>query len=137
MVEKLMPSYEKSQYAKELLNSEYITKPNTLRDQALQTGDWLPVFLWLNSEEYNADVIHLDWVQFVDKDLAPKAGLARIALWEIRNLNMVSNIMRVVAKHTGERIVIVVGSTHKVFLEQYLSNMIGVNLVQFSEFSSE
>lgn len=137
MVEKLMPSYKKSQYAKELLNSEYITKPNTLRDQALQTGDWLPVFLWLNSEEYSADVIHLDWGQFVDKDITPKAGLARIALWEIRNLNMVSNIMRVVAKHTGERIVIVVGSTHKVFLEQYLSNMIGVNLVQFSEFSSE
>ena len=137
MVEKLMPSYEKSQYVKDLLNSEYMTKPYKLSDQALLTGNWLPLFLWLNSEEYSADVINLDWVQFVDKDLDPKAGLARIALWEIRNLNMASNIMRIVAKHTGERIVIVVGSTHKVFLEQYLSNMIGVNLIQFSEFSSK
>ncbi len=137
MVEKLMPSYEKSQYVKDLLNSEYITKPYKLSDQALLTGNWLPLFLWLNSEEYSADVINLDWVQFVDKDLDPKAGLARIALWEIRNLNMASNIMRIVAKHTGERIVIVVGSTHKVFLEQYLSNMIGVNLIQFSDFSSK
>ncbi|UCX05154.1 DUF5694 domain-containing protein [Shewanella glacialimarina] len=137
MVEKLMPSYEKSKYAKQLLESEYINKPQILRDQALKSGNWLPLFLWINSKEYNADVINKDWILFADKDLDPKAGLARIALWEIRNLNMVSNIMRVVASHTGERVIIVVGSTHKVFLEQYLSNMIGVDVIQFSELVSK
>jgi hypothetical protein len=137
MVNQLMPSYEKSVYAKQLLESDYIKKPNQLRDEAIKTGNWLPVFLWVNSKEYSAEVINKDWVQFADKDIDPKAGLARIALWEIRNLNMASNIMRVVANHTGERVIIVVGSVHKVFLEQYLSNMIGVKVVQFSDFVSK
>ncbi|QSX38346.1 DUF5694 domain-containing protein [Shewanella sedimentimangrovi] len=133
VVEKLMPSYETSKYAAELGNSDYIKKPETLKKQASQTGDWLPLFTWYNSNAYKAEVIDKEWSLFVDKDLDPAAGAARIALWEVRNLNMASNIMRVVADHVGERVVIVVGSNHKVFLEQYLSNMIGVNLVQFND----
>lgn len=135
IVSELMPSYQESTFWAEFHSSEYITKPEKLKSQALETGDWLPLFYWFNSEEYQSDVINKEWLGFVDKDLEPKSALARVALWEIRNLNMASNIMRVVADHVGGRLVIIIGANHKVFLEQYLSNMVGVNIVQFEDYA--
>lgn len=135
IVSELMPSYQESTFWAEFHSSEYITKPEKLKSQALETGDWLPLFYWFNSEEYQSDVINKEWLGFVDKDLEPKSALARVALWEIRNLNMASNIMRVIADHVGGRLVIIVGANHKVFLEQYLSNMVGVNIVQFEDYA--
>ncbi|MCL1140067.1 DUF5694 domain-containing protein [Shewanella pneumatophori] len=137
VVHELMPSYQKSTFWAEFRTSEYITKPDKLKSQALETGDWLPLFYWTNSKEYQSDVINKEWIGFVDRDLEPKSAQARIALWEIRNLNMASNIMRVVADHIGGKVVIIVGSNHKVFLEQYLSNMIGINIVQFEDYAPE
>ncbi|ABE55490.1 hypothetical protein Sden_2209 [Shewanella denitrificans OS217] len=136
MVEKLMDSYNESKAFKAFSTSEYINKPERLKAQGVETGDWLPLFSWTNSDEYMSDVIDKEWRLFVDEDIDVEAGLSRIALWEVRNLNMVSNIMRVVADHVGEKVIIVVGSNHKVFLEQYLSNMIGVNIVQFNDILS-
>ncbi|MEZ9594972.1 DUF5694 domain-containing protein [Shewanella sp. 10N.261.52.F9] len=135
VVHELMPSYQKSTFWAEFRTSEYITKPEKLKSQALETGNWLPMFYWFNSEEYQSDVINKEWLGFIDKDLEPKSALARVALWEIRNLNMASNIMRVVADHVGGKLVIIIGANHKVFLEQYLSNMTGVNIVQFEDYA--
>ncbi len=38
--------------------------------------------------------------------------------------------MRVVAANPGGRVLVIVGASHKVFLEQYLANMLGVKLIQ-------
>ncbi|WP_412514758.1 hypothetical protein [Shewanella indica] len=43
---------------------------------------------------------------------------------------MSSHIMRVVAANPGGRVLVIVGASHKVFLEQYLANMLGVKLIQ-------
>jgi len=132
VIEDLMPFFKKSASISELRKSEYFTKPMKLQEQAVKTGNWLALYSWINSEAYKEQVINDEWRLFVDKDLPVKSSLARIALWEVRNLNMVSNIMRVVAKNIGGKIVIVVGANHKVFFEDYLSRMVGVNLVQFN-----
>ncbi|WP_413472821.1 DUF5694 domain-containing protein [Shewanella baltica] len=133
MLERLMDSYNASKAFKAFSTSEYINKLERLKAQGAESGDWLPLFTWVNSDEYMSDVIDKEWRLFVDEDLDVEAALSRIALWEIRNLNMASNIMRVVANHVGGKVIIVVGSSHKVFLDQYLSNMIGVKIVQFND----
>lgn len=132
VVSQLMDSYQRSEAAKQFANSEYVKKPERLKAQALESGNWLPLFQWMNSEDYNAEVLSQEWSLFVDKDLDPAPAMARMALWEIRNLNMASNINRVIAEHIGGRVMVVVGGSHKVFLERYLANMIGVELVQFN-----
>lgn len=137
MVKRLMPSYSKSQAGKELQKSELITKSQALQKHAVQTGDWLPLYLWLNSHEHSAQVIGQEWSMFVDKDLEVEPALARIALWEVRNLNMVSHIMRVVANEIGGRVVVFVGASHRVFFEEYLSKMIGIEVVQFSDYVTD
>jgi len=133
VIEDLMPFFKESTSISALRKSEYVTKPMKLQEQAVKTGNWLALYSWINSEAYKAQVINDEWRLFVDKDLPVKPSLARLALWEVRNLNMASNIMRVVAKNIGGKIVIVVGANHKVFFEDYLSRMIGVNLVQFND----
>jgi len=133
VIEDLMPFFKESTSISDLRKSEYVTKPMKLQKQAVKTGNWLALYSWINSEAYKAQVINDEWRLFVDEDFPVKSSLARLALWEVRNLNMVSNIMRVVAKNIGGKIVIVVGANHKVFFEDYLSRMIGVNLVQFND----
>ncbi|MGI2259081.1 DUF5694 domain-containing protein [Shewanella sp. GXUN23E] len=136
IAEALMPSFKASKYAGQIPQSEYISKPQRMKAQAAETGDWLPLYRWINGPQYSSEVIHQDWSLFVNKDLAPEPALARMALWQVRNLNMVSHIMRVVADNVGGRVLIIVGANHKVFFEQYLSNMIGVELVQFNDYAS-
>lgn len=137
VIGRLMESFSKSKYTKLLRESEYVTKPQALMAQAVKSGDWLPLYTWLNSEEYKAQVVNQEWRTFLDKDLAVKPSLERIALWEIRNLNMASHIMRVVAQNIGGKIIVIVGSNHRVFFEDYLSRMIGVNLVSFDTILAE
>jgi len=132
VIEDLMPFFKKSASISELRKSEYFSKPMKLQEQAVKTGNWLALYSWINSETYKEQVINDEWRLFIDKDLPVKPSLARIALWEVRNLNMVSNIMRVVSKNIGGKIVIVVGANHKVFFDDYLSRMVGLNLVQFN-----
>lgn len=134
VVAQLMDSYKASEYAVEFANSEYVSKPIALAAEAEKTGDWLSLYAWMNSEEYISQTLDKEWRMFIDKDLDVNPALARVALWEVRNLNMASNIMRVVASNVGGNIVIIVGASHKAFLDQYLENMIGVSVVQFSDY---
>jgi hypothetical protein len=53
----------------------------------------------------------------------------RIAGWETRNLRMAANIREASASYPGKRILVLVGSAHKPFLEAYLRPMSDVRLV--------
>lgn len=129
----LAPSFKNSAYVKTLAHSEYVQKPIKLLKDAVNTGDWVTLYQWMNSKSFQQQVINIEWRSFIDQDMPVKPSLARIALWEVRNLNMISNIMREVTNNIGGNIVVIVGANHKVFFEAYLNNMIGVELVQFNE----
>jgi len=112
--------------------SDYIKKPQELEARALESGDWMPLYRWINSPEYAMQVVKSEWYTFVDKDLDIEPGLARVAAWEVRNLRMVANIMRVVSQNAGGKILVLVGVNHKGFLEDYLSRVAGVKVVPFA-----
>lgn len=104
---------------------------------AIGSNDLLPLYLWLNSAEYSALTLDEEWRLFVDRDLPRKPGQARIALWDVRNLAMVSNILRVVSQHPGGRVLVIVGASHKPFFDDYLNRSIGVRVRQLDEFVSD
>jgi hypothetical protein len=133
IISEIRPSMKKSKYVSELRSSDYVKKPQMLMSQAQKTNNWLPLFNWVNSTEYTEQVINTEWRLFIDKDMEIKPGLSRVALWEVRNLNMVSNIMRVVSNNIGGKVIVIVGANHKVFFEDYLSRMVGVKIIQFNE----
>lgn len=133
--EALGPSIEKSAAAAAFGNqARMIVEARRLGELGAREGDLLPLLRWLNSPEYAQLVVEEEWRLFVDRDLEPKPALARLALWDVRNLEMVANVLRVASRHPGGRILITVGASHKVFLDDYLQRSIGIRVRQLEEF---
>lgn len=134
----LMPVIGKSKaYATFKANARVIKEVRERTDQALAAHDLLPLYRWVNSPEYSALTLDEEWRLFVDRDLPRGPGQARIALWDVRNLAMVSNILRVVSQHPGERVLVIVGVSHKPFFDDYLERSIGVRVRQLAEFADD
>lgn len=56
-------------------------------------------------------------------------GRNYVAYWEVRNLRMASNIREVMMARPGMRVLVVVGASHKAYLEAYLNQMHDVRIV--------
>lgn len=56
-------------------------------------------------------------------------GRSYVAYWETRNLRMASNIREVMMARPGMRVLVVVGASHKAYLEAYLQQMHDVRIV--------
>ncbi len=52
-----------------------------------------------------------------------------VAWWELRNQRMAANIRASFANHPGSRVLVLVGSSHKAYLDAYLSSISEVELV--------
>ena len=127
----LAPAMQDSPLVDKLMQSDYINKIRNLIKTSAEQQDWLATYQWMNSQAYQQQVLDVEWRLFISDDMPQKPSLARLALWDVRNLNMVSHIMRVVARYPGENILVIVGANHKLFIENHLSNMLAVELQQF------
>lgn len=56
-------------------------------------------------------------------------GRNYVASWEVRNLRMASNIREIMAARPGMRTLVIVGASHKGYLEAYLSQMHDVRII--------
>lgn len=65
---------------------------------------------------------------------SPEAhGRRYVGYWETRNLRMAANIRDVLARRPGERLLAIVGASHKGYYEAYLNQMRDVRLVDAAE----
>lgn len=71
----------------------------------------------------------LEWRGVIDRPTAGDVGRVRTAGWEVRNLRMAANIRQAMAARPGSRVLVIVGSGHKSWLEAYLSMMSDVRIV--------
>lgn len=134
--EALIPAIGQSQaYAAFKTEARIIKEAGERTRHAVAGRDLLPLYHWVNSPEYSGLVLDEEWRLFVDRDLPRGPGQARIDLWDVRNLAMVSNILRVVSRHPGERVLVIVGASHKPFFDDYLARSIGVRVRQLDEFA--
>lgn len=60
-------------------------------------------------------------------------GRNYVASWEVRNLRMASNIREIMAARPGMRTLVIVGASHKGYLEAYLHQMHDVRIVNADE----
>lgn len=103
------------------------------QNAALEDGDLLPLYEWLNGDGYVRNDVAGQFHLFFEIDDENGSGRARSALWEVRNLNMASNIRRATADVGADRALVIVGVGHKAFLEAYLERMMDVDTVSFQE----
>jgi hypothetical protein len=73
------------------------------------------------------------WLARLESGEHAGAHRRRVAAWETRNLRMAANIREATARHPGKRILVLVGSAHKPYLESYLRSMSDLRLVPVAD----
>ena len=104
-----------------------------LLEQANAEGNLLPYYRYLNSSEYMSADMKTQWGFFLRTHLPSGHDTYRFILWEIRNLLIASNILKVVPPVGEGKVLVIIGAAHKPFLDEYLSQMSDVRVVQVAE----
>jgi hypothetical protein len=70
-----------------------------------------------------------DFGAALNEPSAQRFGRQYVGYWETRNLRMAANIRDVLGMRPGERMLVIVGASHKGYLESYLHQMHDVRIV--------
>ena len=103
---------------------------DALKKECLEKGDLRPVYALLNSARFARADVDAQWGVFLRTHFPGGTDRSRLGLWENRNLKIAARIRAVAALHPGGRILVVYGAAHKPFLDDYLSRMADVDIVQ-------
>lgn len=92
-------------------------------------AETLSTYRMLNSARVGHTDADGQWLSMIDRASPNGAGRSRVAAWETRNLRMAANIRETAAIRPGGRVLVIVGSAHKAWLDAYLRMMSDVEVV--------
>jgi len=109
-------------------------KKRKAADRMLEQGlgsaeGMLALYRAFNSPEHIAATFEVDFGPAMNEPSAQRFGREYVGYWETRNLRMAANIRDVLAVTPGERLLVIVGASHKGYLEAYLHQMHDVRIV--------
>jgi len=102
-------------------------------EQFREENDLLPLYRRLNSKEYSALDIGAQWAAFFDERLDEELARTRMARREVRDLSIAANIREASARYPGQDVLVVIGASHRPFLESYLSDMTDLEIIQLEQ----
>ncbi|MDY0974710.1 DUF5694 domain-containing protein [Massilia sp. CFBP9012] len=89
----------------------------------------LAMYRAYNSPAHVAATFEIDFGAALNEPSPQRFGRGYVGYWETRNLRMAANIRDVVGVMPGTRLLVIVGASHKGYLEAYLHQMHDVRLV--------
>lgn len=96
----------------------------------LTTGDALLALYRAENAPELADLIFAsDFEPTLNKPSPQAFGRLYVGYWETRNLRIAANIRDILGIHPGSRALVLIGASHKPYLEAYLDQMHDVTLV--------
>jgi predicted transcriptional regulator len=115
-----------------LRNASYLVKQGDLLEQGIEDSTWLSLYKYMNSPAYYDQDKEKQWRNiFLETSKEPLHS--RLALWEERNLKIAAHIRSATAREPGGRVLITIGASHKAFLDSYLKEMMGIEVVHLSD----
>ena len=127
-----IPDYQASQDKLSLImSSPFYQKVDSIETKGVSNGDLYDAYKFLNSTEYMIGDKKGQWDIWFQTDFKSKSDRSRYSLWEMRNLQITANIMRLVAAYPEKKILVIIGSSHKSFIEDYLKQMSDVDVLKF------
>lgn len=87
----------------------------------------------INDPSHAMAVYTSDFGAVIEESSPQQFGRAYVASWETRNLRMTSNIREAIGNYPGNRTLVIVGVSHKWYLEAYLNQMHDVRIVSSDE----
>jgi hypothetical protein len=100
-----------------------------LRAQLDTPEDVLALYRGYNAPTLAAQVFDSDFGAALREPSPQHFGRVYVTYWETRNLRMAANIRAAMSEHPGSRTLVVVGASHKWYLEAYLNQMHDTRIV--------
>ncbi len=91
-------------------------------------GALIALYRAYNAPGQAALVFRSDMGAALEEPSPQRFGRGYLAYWETRNLRMASNVRAALGEHPGTRMLVIVGASHKGYLEAYLNQMHDVRL---------
>jgi len=89
----------------------------------------LALYRALNAPSMAKAIHDSDFGPALEEGSPQQFGRGYVTYWETRNLRMASNIREIVGNDAGKRTLVIVGASHKWYLEAYLDQMHDVRIV--------
>jgi hypothetical protein len=89
----------------------------------------LAMYRAYNDARYPEQAFRSDFGAALEEPSPGRHGRGYVAYWETRNLRMAANIRDAMGMRPGVRMLVVVGASHKAYLEAYLDQMHDVRIV--------
>lgn len=131
--EALMEQLQQSPEFKKLQESMLMTELPQRISQTVKGGDVLGLYRWINSPEYARADVDAQWHIFMRTRLPSGLDRSRAACWEARNLAIAGNLRKAMASERPSRVLVIIGASHRPFLEAYLGQMMDVEIVPPAE----
>ncbi|MFZ2491021.1 MAG: DUF5694 domain-containing protein [Thermoanaerobaculia bacterium] len=93
----------------------------------------LRFYRFINSAEATDADVAGQWGRYFRTKLPSGVDRSRVAQWEVRNLLIAAHVREASALKPGGRVLVLIGSAHKPFLDRYLSQMLDVRVRQLEE----
>lgn len=122
---------ENQELFKDLSNRPVYEQINQLLEKGLKNNNLLELYTFLNSMEYQNQDFEAQWKIWLNTNFSSKSDRARFSLWEMRNMQISANILKAAALYPGKKILVIIGSSHKYFIEKYLQQCTDIELLQF------
>lgn len=94
-----------------------------------RSGDMLALYREVNSDGYLRAATAADFGAALRDPSPQQFGRQYVAGWETRNLRMAANIRAAFRERVGARVLVIVGASHKPWLDSLLGQMQGVDVV--------
>jgi len=85
----------------------------------------------MNSREYKKKDFEAQHVIWLNSKFESGTDRARFSLWEMRNLQITANILKTCAFYPGNNIIVIIGASHKSFIEKYMKQIPDIELLEF------
>ncbi len=101
----------------------------SLNEQIGSPSGLLTLYRVLNAPEQAVLVFKSDFGAALEEPSPQKFGRGYLGYWETRNLRMTANIRDILGQKPGARALVIIGASHKAYLEAYLNQMHDIRLV--------
>ncbi|MBL4854102.1 MAG: hypothetical protein JKY25_07650 [Robiginitomaculum sp.] len=89
----------------------------------------LEIYRSFNAPDWGLLVFKTDFGAALEEPSPQAFGRGYVGYWETRNLRMTANIRGVIGRKPGSRTLVIVGASHKPYLESYLNQMHDMRIV--------
>lgn len=102
-------------------------------EQGIKAQNLYDLYLFLNSPEYQAQDFDAQWAIWFKTNFPSGSDRARYSLWEMRNLQITANILQITALYPKQNILVIIGASHKSFIEKYLEQIPDIELLELNQ----